>query len=625
MILNKKSVTAAHSFHEGTSENAYTYMGAHIKEKDGLYTYVFRTFAPAADAVFVVGDFCDWDRGIPMSRITEKGIFEASFSSGECFAGASYKFRVVSSKGVQDKGDPYAFASKGGSDGASILTGKSKFPWKDGGWMRTRRAACKTGKTLSSPLNIYEVHLGSFMRGEGNSYLTYEELAKELLSYVKYMGYTHIELLPIAEYPFDDSWGYQVGAFYAPTGRFGTPDEFRAFVSLMHEGGVGVLLDWVGAHFPKDGWGLYEFDGGPLYEYASPYRWESPSWGTRYFDLGRREVQSFLISNALYWLREFHLDGLRVDAVSSMLYLDYDRKAGEWEPNCFGTNRNLEAEAFLKKLNEAVHRSFPDCLMIAEESTSYPGVTAAPQDGGLGFDLKWNMGFANDLYRYLESGQEERSMLHAALNFPITYAFSEKYVLPISHDEVVHGKRSFLNKMHGSYEEKFKTARASLLFYMTFPGKKLLFMGSEYGQFAEWDFRRSLEWFMLEYEKHDAFREYVAALNRFYLSNPALHEIDFCENGFRWVFADEANRRFVAYRRFSEGGEEILALISFSAEENRGLGIDLEGGSYQCVFSTLDSGDIPYRIEGERLVVDLPPLTGVIFKRIEKERELSPL
>lgn len=612
-------------FHEGALDNAYTYMGAHVKRKEGGYIYLFRTFAPRADAVFVVGDFCGWERGIPMRRVTPEGIFEARFSSNECYLGAAYKFRIVSNAGAHDKGDPYAFASKGGADGASILTERSRFSWKDGGWMKTRRRLYKEGRLLSSPLNIYEVQLASFMRREDGGHLRYGELAKELLSYVKYMGYTHIELMPIAEYPFDDSWGYQVGAFYAPTSRFGTPDELRAFVSYMHEGGVGVILDWVGAHFPKDEWGLYEFDGGPLYEYASPRRQESPSWGTRYFDLGRGEVQSFLISNALFWLREFHLDGLRVDAVSSMLYLDYDRADGEWEPNCYGNNRNLEAEAFLKKLNASVHRAFPDCLMIAEESTSYPGVTSSIENGGLGFDLKWNMGFANDLYRYLASSPSEKRGLHSALNFPITYAFSERYVLPISHDEVVHGKGSFLGKMYGSYGEKFALARCAILFYMTFPGKKLLFMGSEYGQFAEWDFRRSLEWFMLGYEKHAAFREYVAALNRFYLSTPSLYEIDFCEEGFRWVFPDESEGGYVGYRRFSKRGEEIFTLIGFSDRENRGISIDLsEGASYESVFSTQETGDLPHRIEAGKLIVDLPPLTGVIFKRIEKEGALLP-
>ncbi len=625
MSVIKGSHSFASRFHEGTLENAYAYMGAHVKETGGRYTYLFRTFAPAADAVFVVGDFCGWEHGLPMRRTTEGGIFEARFSSGECYLGAAYKFRVVSNAGVHDKGDPFAFSSKGGSDGASILCEGSRFPWGDEGWIRTRRRLRKEGRLLSSPLNIYEVHLASFMRGEDNSYLSYEELAKELLAYVKYMGYTHIELLPIAEYPFDDSWGYQVGAFFAPTARFGSPDGLRSLVSTMHEGGVGVILDWVGAHFPKDEWGLYEFDGGPLYEYSSPYRMESPSWGTRYFDLGRGEVQSFLISNALFWLREFHLDGLRVDAVSSMLYLDYDRAEGEWEPNCLGTNRNLEAEGFLKKLNGAVHRSFPDCLMIAEESTAYPGVTAPTEEGGLGFDLKWNMGFANDLYRYLRSEPSEKRGLHSALNFPITYAFLERYVLPISHDEVVHGKGSFLGKMYGSYEEKFALARCALLFYMTFPGKKLLFMGSEYGQFSEWDFRRSLEWFMPSYEKHRALREYVAALNRLYLSTPALYEIDFCEEGFRWIFADESEGGYVGYRRFSRGGEEIVALIGFSDRENRGIRITLpEGGTYKSVFSTREVGEVPHRIEGGSLIVDLPPLAGVVFKRIEKEGALSP-
>ncbi len=621
----KESRSFIYRFHAGALYNAYAYFGAHVKEKQGRYTYLFRTFAPHADAVFVVGDFCGWERGIPMRRINEGGIFEARFSSDRSYLGAAYKFRIVSNAGAHDKGDPYAFASKGGADGASILTERSRFFWGDEGWMKTRRRLYKEGRLLSSPLNIYEVHLASFMRGASGGYLSYGELAKELLAYVKYMGYTHIELLPIAEYPFDDSWGYQVGAFYAPTARFGSPDGLRAFVSYMHEGGVGVILDWVGAHFPKDEWGLYEFDGGPLYEYSSPYRIESPSWGTRYFDLGREEVQSFLISNALYWLREFHFDGLRVDAVSSMLYLDYDRAEGEWEPNCLGTNRNLEAEAFLKKLNRAVHRFFPDCLTVAEESTSYPGVTSPPEEGGLGFDLKWNMGFANDLYRYLASSPSEKKGLHTALNFPITYAFGERYVLPISHDEVVHGKGSFLGKMYGAYEEKFALARCALLFYMTFPGKKLLFMGSEYGQFAEWDFRQSLEWFMLEYEKHGALREYTAALNRFYLSSPALYEIDFCEEGFRWVYADESEGGYVGYRRFSKGGEELFVLIGFSDRENRGITVSLpEGGSYQSVFSTLETGEIPHRIEGERLIVDLPPLAGAIFKRIEKEGAISP-
>lgn len=576
---------APYYFHQGTSDSAYRYLGAHVFFADDTFTYTFRTFAPRAEAVYLVSDFCGWGSGRALTRVTERGVYELIFTAKEDYRGQKYKFRVVSDGISRYKGDPYAFSSVGGSDGASVLIGDSGYCFHDDDWMAYRRQtiAARNGSYIAAPLNIYEVHLGSFARHEDGSVLSYAELADSLLAYVKYMGYTHVELLPVTEYPFDGSWGYQVGAYYAPTARYGTPDDFRAFVDKLHAGGVGVIMDWVPAHFPKDEWGLYEFDGHPLYEYQGRDRMESRSWGTRFFDVGREEVQSFLVSNALFWLREYHIDGLRVDAVAAMLYLDYDRAPGEWVPNAYGNNRNLEAEAFFRKLNTAVFSAFPDALMIAEESTAYPRITKPVSEGGLGFNLKWNMGFANDLYAYLETDPASRKGCHSALNFPVTYAFSENYVLPISHDEVVHGKRSFLNKMYGSYEDKFAQFRAAMLFIMTFPGKKLLFMGTEYGQFSEWNYKESLEWFMLKYEKHAALREYVAALNRFYLESPALYEIDFMPGGFSWLLPDEAEKNLVVFRRHALSGDSLTVAVSFS-------------GAEQTVRIPLSLGERPVRV-----------------------------
>ncbi|MBQ2719537.1 MAG: 1,4-alpha-glucan branching protein GlgB, partial [Clostridia bacterium] len=503
---------AAARFHAGTADDAYRYLGAHAEKTEGGYRYTFRTFAPHAEGVSLVGDFCGWGEGIPLTRITEGGVFEMILEDSRDLTGAAYKFRITAGGTSRLKGDPYAFASRGGDDGASLLVGLPSYAFEDGDYLAARRAAAKEGGVDCRPLNIYEVHLGSFLRREDGTYLSYGELGEALLAYVKYMGYTHVELLPVSEYPYDASWGYQVGAYYAPTSRFGTPTELCALVDRLHAGGVGVILDWVPAHFPKDAWGLYEFDGGPLYEYPEEWKRET-SWGTRYFDVSRPEVRSFLISSALFWLREYHVDGLRVDAVSSMLYLDYDRRPGEWVPSAEGDNKNRAAMEFFRQLNDAVHKSVPEALMVAEESTDWPLLTHPTEEGGLGFDMKWNMGFANDLFAYLSMDGGGRTTHHTALNFPITYAFKERYVLPVSHDEVVHGKRSLFGKIEGEEAAKDRTVRTALLFLMTFPGKKLLFMGTEYGQRGEWNFDAALSWEQLEEAGFDALREYVAALN----------------------------------------------------------------------------------------------------------------
>ena len=623
----------AYLFHQGTATYAYHYLGCHAEKADGQYIYTFRTWAPNADSVKLVSDFIGWDSGEDMRRVTERGVYEIIITSDTSLEGSKYKFCIYNKGKRILKGDPYAFFSEGGSGGASIIQDESTFAFHDKTWMNHRKKSVfsKRKGYLSTPLNIYEVHLSSFLRHkETESPLSYREMADVLIPYVKSMGYTHIELMPVMEYPYDGSWGYQICAFYAPTSRFGKPDDFRYFVNGCHKAGVGVILDWVPAHFPKDGWGLYEFDGQPLYEYQGADRMEARGWGTRFFDLGREEVQSFLISNALYWFREFHADGLRVDAVAAMLYLDFDRKPGEWIPNVNGDNKNLEAIAFLKKMNTAIFGEFPDALMIAEESTAFPGVTHPVDRGGLGFNLKWNMGWANDFYDYLATDPAFRRYHQHALNFPMMYAYSENYILPISHDEVVHGKCSFINKMFGTYEEKFRTFRAAMIYMMTFPGKKMLFMGTEYGQFREWDYSNSLEWFMLDYPVHHELREFVASLNRFYLEQPALWEQDFSEKGFRWIYADDADHNAVSYRRIARNGDELITVVSFSGETAKAYKLRVPApGKYHVVFSSsfefLDKEDMTATEEedGNYLTFDLPALCGFILRRCDEDAVIA--
>ena len=619
-------------FHQGTNYRAYEFLGCSLLMKDGKYEYTFRTWAPNAKAVGLVSDFSGWRTAVPFSRVTDKGIWELKYVSDVSLELQPYKFRIKSKKGSQDKGDPYARFSRGGADGASLIFTSSDFKWEDKRWITHRKKTITSdGKYyIPAPINIYEMHMGSFMRHEeDNRYYSYRELADILPSYLKKMGYTHVEFLPLQEHPFDGSWGYQVCAFYAPTSRFGTPDDLRHLINNLHKAGIGVIMDWVPAHFPKDAWGLYEFDGKPLYEYQGKDRMESRSWGTRFFDLGREEIQSFLVSNALYFFREFHIDGLRVDAVASMIYLDYDRMPGEWHPNHLGTNENLEATAFLRKLNTAIYSEFPDALMIAEESTSFGGITKPVSEGGLGFNLKWNMGWANDFYAYVQTDPIYRKYHHKALNFPLMYAFTEQYVMPISHDEVVHGKLSFVNKMQGSLEDKFKQARTSLMLMMTYPGKKMLFMGTEYAQFREWDFDNSLEWFILDYPNHKYFREYVASLNAFYLAHSELWDIDFVDDGFKWILADEADKNLVAFRRINRKGRYLTVILNFSGCDQEIVIPTERGLRLESVFDTGTFSEEQRNVKiqkcdgGYNARITVPAFSGIIYKRVTANKKIK--
>jgi len=572
----------AYLFHQGTNYRAYEYLGAHCTKKDGIYSYTFRVWAPNAAFITLNADFTDWYNGLPMRRITENGIWEAVVDSETSLDGQFYKYAVTGKNGITHlKSDPYAFAAETLLKTASIVCDDRSFgwTWNDADWMKKRSATVcpkqrgfkpKVNHFYSAPLNVYEIHLGSWRTldgkgtADGEHYLNYRDIADKLAPYVSDMGYTHVELMPVMEHPFDGSWGYQICNYYAPTARFGTPEDFRYFVEKMHEYGIGVLLDWVPADFPKDRHGLYEFDGQPLYEYQGADRMENRNWGTRCFDVGRPEVQSFLISNALFWIREYHADGLRIDAVASMLYLDYDRKPGEWTPNSEGTNQNLEAAAFFRKLNSAVAEEFPDVLMIAEESAEWPMLTKPVAQGGLGFHFKWNMGFSNDLFEYVKTDPFDRKYVHSKLTFPLTYAFSENYILPVSHDDVVHGKKSLVDKMFGEYDDKFAGMRTFLMYMMTLPGKKLTFMGTEFAQFREWDYENELEWFMIEYPRHIEMQRFVRALNKLYLETPELWEIDDTWDGFEWIDADLADLNVISYRRKDKKGHEIIVVLNFA-------------------------------------------------------------
>ncbi|HEY0838240.1 MAG TPA: 1,4-alpha-glucan branching protein GlgB [Azospirillum sp.] len=568
-----------HLLAEGTHLRAYERLGAHPREIDGVAGVAFAVWAPNARRVSVVGDFCDWDgRRLPMRKRVEAGIWEIFVPHVQ--PDARYKFEITGPGGelLPLKADPYAFQSEMRPATASVVHGLPAFEWTDEAWRQTRAAAT----TRESPISIYEVHLGSWARvpEEDNRFLTYDELAARLIPYVKELGFTHIELLPITEHPFDGSWGYQPIGLYAPTSRHGGPEAFKRFVDTCHREGVGVLLDWVPGHFPTDQHGLGWFDGTHLYEHADPRQGFHMDWNTLIYNFGRREVANFLLGNALFWLDHYHLDGLRVDAVASMLYLDYSRKEGEWVPNQFGGRENLESIAFLKRMNELAYGHGDGVMTVAEESTAWPGVSRPVYLGGLGFGFKWNMGWMHDTLRFMQKEPVHRRYHHHDLTFGLLYAFSENFVLPLSHDEVVHGKGSLINKMAGDVWQKFANLRAYYGFMWTHPGKKLLFMGGEFAQWSEWSEARSLDWHLLEEAPHQGMRDLIRDLNRLYRDEPALHELDCDPAGFEWIEANDSENSVLAYLRKGRAPGHVFVVVSnFTPVPREGyrVGVPLPG------------------------------------------------
>ncbi len=611
-------------FHQGTNYNAYDYLGAHFTVQEGVEGVVFRTWAPNSDGISVVGDFNGWDTDKnPMRRISDGGVYETFVPGLKIYD--NYKFAIR--KGVKTvlKADPYAFHSETPPNTASKIYSLEGYVWQDGKYMSERPAP------YDKPINVYEVNFASWKRHADGGYYTYAEYTDELLEYVLKSGYTHIELMPISEYPFDGSWGYQVTGYYSISSRFGTPKDFMRFVDACHQRGIGVIVDWVPAHFPKDEHGLFEFDGTPCYENQGWDRKEHKAWGTRIFDWGRNEVQCFLISNAVFLFEKFHIDGLRVDAVASMLYLDYDRKDGEWIPNENGGNQNLQAIAFLQKLNTVIFGKFKNPLMIAEESTAFPLVTKPVDIGGLGFNYKWNMGWMNDVLSYMQTDPYFRSGCHDKLTFSMYYAFSENFILPISHDEVVHGKKSLIDKMPGTIEEKFANLRAFNMYMYAHPGKKLTFMGNEYGQFKEWNFKEGLEFFMMDFPLHKKLYNFNVKLNEIYKNNPPLYEMDESWEGFKWISPDERDNNVISFVRKDKCGNEITVIINFSGNDYKNYRLGVDKGEYKiilCSDSKIYGGSGKARKSVYKTVkkyahgrensitINLPKFSGIYFKKI---------
>ena len=551
-------------FGQGTHYEIYEKLGAHpktYKNQDGMY---FAVWAPHAAQVSLVGDFNGWNPDAnPMSVLADSGIWEI-FIPGMS-VGELYKYAITTTSGkILFKADPYAFSAEYRPGTASVTADINNFKWSDEKWMTARSSMVPE----EAPLSIYEVHLGSWRkknRPEKDGYYTYKEAAQELAAYVKEMGYTHVELMGIAEHPFDGSWGYQVTGYFAPTSRYGLPKDFMYFVNYLHKQGIGVILDWVPAHFPKDAHGLADFDGQPLYEYADPRKGEHTDWGTKVFDYEKNEVKNFLIANAIYWIEKFHVDGLRVDAVASMLYLDYGRKDGEWVPNKYGGNQNLEAIEFFKHLNSILSGRGNGAIVIAEESTAWPNVTRRPEENGLGFTFKWNMGWMHDFLEYMKLDPYFRKYNHNKMTFGLTYFTSENFILVLSHDEVVHLKCSMINKMPGLYEDKFANLKAGYTFMMGHPGKKLLFMGQEFGQWHEWDEKTALDWHLLGEEKHLELQSYVKDLLHLYRKYPALYRLDNDWDGFQWINANDGDRSIFSFiRRDKTGKKNLLFIINFT-------------------------------------------------------------
>ncbi|MBQ7352220.1 MAG: 1,4-alpha-glucan branching protein GlgB [Clostridia bacterium] len=620
-------------FHQGTYYQAYEIMGCHPETRDGKNGYVFRTWAPNAKKIQVVGDFNGWNNtSSPMTKLNKEGVWETFIPDVEI--GQMYKFEITDKTNyARLKADPYAFMQETNGKTASIVYNIDGYEWKDSGYLQNKNKK----DIYSSPMNIYEVNFNSWKKHSDCSYYSYKDLANELIPYVVDMGYTHIEIMPITEYPFDGSWGYQVTGYFAPTSRFGTPHDFMYFVDKCHENGISVIVDWVPAHFPKDSHGLIEFDGTCLYENQGWDRKEHKSWGTRRFDYGRTEVQSFLISSAMLMFDKYHIDGIRVDAVASMLYLDYDKKPGEWIPNVNGDNKNLEAVAFLQKLNSAIFAKYPKALMIAEESTAWPMVTKPAHIGGLGFNFKWNMGWMNDTLEYIKTDPFFRKSIHNKLTFSMFYAFSENFVLPISHDEVVHGKCSLLNKMYGEYHDKFKSLRAYLSYLMAHPGKKLTFMGTEFAQFKEWDYQAGIDFCLLDFDTHRQTHNFVKALNHLYLNHPELYEEDFSWKGFDWIVPDDNNQNILVFRRIDKSGKELIFAVNFSTVSRTDYSIGVNSRNWEEILNSdatefggtgLLNGKLTAKKEefnGKKykLTLKIPALSGVFISKKSKEIRLD--
>lgn len=566
MKKNNQSEWAQYLFHEGTNYRAYEYLGSFLKNDK----CIFRVWAPNAKKVFVTGDFCKWDPyKYEAKKITDGGIYECIIEDVQKFD--NYKYVFISSDGrTIYKSDPYAKHFETRPKTSSKIYNLPDYKWSDQKWMKNRIIP------YEKPMNIYEVHLGSWKRKEDGNFYSYRELAEELVKYVKKMNYTHIEILPISEHPFDKSWGYQVTGYFAPTSRYGLPEDFMYLVDECHKNEIAVILDWVPGHFPKDEAGLYEFDGDYVYEYSSEKKMEHKEWGTRIFDFGRKEVISFLISNANYWFEKYHIDALRVDAVSSMLYLDYNRKNGEWEANSYGENGNLEAIEFLKNLNKSINENFKGAFMIAEESTSWPKITHKIEDGGLGFNFKWNMGWMNDSLKYYAQDPFFRTGIHNNITFSLTYAFSENYILPLSHDEVVHGKKSILDKANVDFDKKFSSLKTFIAYMFAHPGKKLSFMGIDIAQVSEWSEDKSLDWMLLDFPNHQNFHKFIKELNKIYKETPALWEDDGNWQSFKWNTVDDSRNNVFTFTRFDKKGNELLTISNFSSQELRKykIGVD---------------------------------------------------
>lgn len=618
-------------FNEGTNFQAYQLFSPTYCVKERKKAWRFRVWAPSAKSVSIVGDFNNWDRDAnPMEKVAQSGIWECYIKGVKKYD--IYKYSIEGQDNtVHLKSDPYALHTETAPSNGSKVYELSGYEWNDSQFLSKRSAK----NHYKSPMNIYEVHLGSWRRHEDDNPYSYRDLVNSLIPYVKEMGYTHIELLPVTEYPYEGSWGYQTTGLYAPTSRFGTPHDFMYFIDKCHENGISVFMDFVVSHFPKDEFGLYEFDGSCLYEYSDVYKQEHKAWGTRVFDYNKPQVRSFLISAINFWIENYHIDGMRLDAVASMLYLNYDRKDGEWQPNIMGGEYNLEAIYFLQCMNKTILKEHPDVIMIAEESTAFPMVTMPPDKGGLGFNYKWNMGWMNDTLSYIKLDPFFRKGSHDKLTFGLIYAFSENYILPFSHDEVVHGKGSMLGKIPGNYDDKFEGLKTVFAYQIAHPGKKLSFMGSEFGQFIEWDYKKQLDWLLLDYPKHQQLRKFVKDLNIFYKESRPLYELDSSNDGFKWIVVDDYIQNIIIFKRMDSEGDEIICIMNFSPLErdNYEFGI-AKKGTYKEV---LNSAHIDYggavinnrsykseekEMHGEKhaLKVDIPGNSAVFIKH-NKERK----